>query len=357
MMPHDRWHDVYQRYYLDGLKIIAKNSNIPLAHEITGEFPAILRLLASAKNIDRIKFIHPLLKTLEKSLIRKDNSISGVPNSLVGEYVVELLNDKKVNFCIDAADTSELSSPNLSDWANVYFKTNFAIKNNYPKNVIPLINGSKFCSDNLALLKSMRGFKKEYDITAVLRVWGGTNSTDGIEHNIRILEELNKIKSRKKIIAGVIVAGDKKKIKKRLESQGILVLDKLMPLKKVWELGPKSTFSFQRLGMHYCMHWRYIESLASGTAVILDTPPKNIWPKPLLRGSHYESFELGVNLDSPLASDKEYSEIAPKLDNFLSKSNLSANLKIHSANYFDNYASPERTADYILSELQKFKND
>lgn len=349
--PLERWHDNYQIYYHTGLRAVCPSYEIKINLIKTGKFPNLLRMIKNLKSTRLASIINPIANAIGSTIEGRDKSFSGKFDSLVGEYELHFEDSKVIKFCIDASDSGAIRSNDLLNWSDFYFKTNYLLSTEYPKKVIPIINGSKPCCENLKFLRQLRKKQKKYDFTAIFRVWGGTNNIEGIEHNIRILEELNKIKSKNSLIIAILAAGDRRSLRKRLETQGIKVEDKLLPIKKIWELGAESKFSIQRLGVHYCMHWRFIDSIASGASIILDTHPKSIWPEPLKQGLHFESFGLNVGINSPLASDDDYKELPSKMQAFLSKPNLSNFLGTESQKYFDNHAAPNKVGEYIIKKL------
>ena len=352
--PLDKWHDFYQEHYLTSFKKNSSKSNIKFERIFTGRFPSIFSLVRDIRGSRYSSYIPEKLNRKFDLLEGNLKSPSGFFDPLVGQYVFSF-NDsssdsvQNIKISIDCNDSGEKISEELVKWSDVYLKTNFRPKNTYPENIKPFPNISPLCSRYKKYLTGLRSSKKIYDLSAILRIWGGTNNVDGIEHNIRLLEALNRVKCKNKLVMGVLVAGDKDGIRKRLESQGIKVVDRGLKLKEVWALGPQSKFSFQRLGVHYCMPWRFVESLLGGTAIVLDTNPKTVWQEPLVRGTHFESLDLSIDLDRPLATDQEYREITSKAEEFLAQDGLSESLALNGIEYFDKYLNQ----DVILNQIIK----
>ena len=103
-----------------------------------------------------------------------------------GQYLVTH-GDRISKVCVDAVDYPELSSPELAEWSDLYFKTNWWPSVRYPGNVRPLVNGDPMVLDRIALLRAARSTPKTYDICCIVRVWGGRDTVEGIEHNLRLL--------------------------------------------------------------------------------------------------------------------------------------------------------------------------
>ena len=89
-------------------------------------------------------------------------------------------------------DLPELSNLELAAWSDVTFKTNFWPTVEYPANVRPLVNGDPSVLDRIPALRAARSTPKQYDLCCIMRVWGGREGLEGIEHNIRLLEAVKR---------------------------------------------------------------------------------------------------------------------------------------------------------------------
>src|SRR5262249_58773833 len=117
-----------------------------------------------------------------------------------------------------------------------------------PPAVRPLVNGDPLVIRQLATLRSQRETPKRYDVCMVVRVWGGKDEVEGVEHNLRLLEAVARARGSKLLYA-YLVAGDIAAYGRRLERQGIPWGTDPLPARKLWRVTAASRLNVIRLGM------------------------------------------------------------------------------------------------------------
>ena len=142
---------------------------------------------------------------------------------LVGQYLITTSGNKRYRICIDSADSGRVSSQKLLNWCDIYFKTNYWQRDEYPPKVKPMLNCNPMILGHISKLRSYRCATKEYDICFIVRVRGGTSWEQGVEHNLRILEQIAKVKCKKFLMA-VLVGNDTNSIAERLDQLKILIM-------------------------------------------------------------------------------------------------------------------------------------
>src|SRR5206468_11584118 len=90
----------------------------------------------------------------------------------------------------------------------------------YPANVRPMVNADPLMLGRLQALKRRRGTPKTIDLSFVVRVWGGGDGVEGIEHNLRLVEAVSRARCRKRLLA-VVLAGDVDRTLQRLRRIGV----------------------------------------------------------------------------------------------------------------------------------------
>lgn len=353
-IPSDRWFDLYQRYYTESLKSFSLQSMSSFEIK-TGESNGMaLRLLRELrysnmgnrllKSVTRLK---AATDELSDYLAGTRNTLSGSFNPLVGEYLISS-GDKALKLCIDSQDSGSIASSAHLDWCDLYLKTNYWSLNNYSNKVLPLCNGNPLILDHLPRLQNLRKTKKEYDLCCIVRVWGGTDEVSGKEHNLRLLEAMSKVPGKKFLLA-YLVSGNKAQDAKRLEKAGVPYTMKALPLKKLWQISAASRFNVLRLGMHYCIPWRFLDMLAMGTSIVLDRAPFTIWNEPMRE--HQDFLELGIDYspNTPVADEADYARSTDRMTTFIGEKELSEYLSEQSAKLFDRAFVPDKLGGYLAS--------
>ena len=150
----------------------------------------------------------------------------------------------------------------------------------------------------------------------MVRVWGGKDEEEGVEHCVRLLEAAARARGRKFLLA-LLVAGDREKLGKRLRQSGVPSTTTPLPLNKLWQVSAESRLNVIRLGMHHCVPWRMCDLLALGTCPVLDQKPRTLWPVPLREGEHYWTLNVHLGPGQTVASDASYQAIPELLNDYL----------------------------------------
>lgn len=332
----------YQDYYLRGLAEL-KSPKVKL------KLPLIKRItqVLSEKLPFRIKKIK-LYKSIP--VLNKHPLSPGH----IGKYVLET-KGKKINFVIDAHDAGELRAPELLDWAEVYFKSNYWPIKSYPQKVKPLVNCNPLLIEGNILnkLRALRDSPKKWDIVFVAKIWGGA------EHNIRLFEELSKV-SGKKYLYAIISPRIDRKYTKRLERAKVPFGTKSIPVNEFHKLLSSAKLVIYRAGKYNCISWRMLDLLAMGACMVTDSIPIPQWPVPLQKDKNFLTFD--ITRSQIIGSDgksnwcgpgkKEEYEVIPKiLPQFLNNQLIQRQISLNNTDYFDKYAAPSAVGRYIVDTL------
>lgn len=277
-------------------------------------------------------------------------SPSGFFHPAVGQYLVEMNGGGQCKICIDSRDAGEIASPELMAWSDVYFKTNVWLSMGYPQKVSPMVNGNPIVLNKLAQLRSYRTMAKKYDLCFIVRVWGGKHGVDGIEQNIRLLEVQARVECNKFLLAYLTV-GDIAACAKRLDRHGIPWTTYPMPLLELWRVSAQSKLTLIRHGMHYCVPWRMIDSIAMGACPVLDHAPYTVWPQPMIEGEHFLSLGVEANPEVPCGPGEQYAAIPAKIEGWLAEDDLIARIGKNNCEYFEHFLAPEKVGEYIIERI------
>jgi hypothetical protein len=317
------------------------------------------RLLSMLSKTLQFYRIHKVLskwadvgKLLESAASKVEGNVE-TPSShfhkIVGQYTFEI-NGRESKICIDMADSGDITSESLQQWSDIYFKANYWKKKRYPSNVKPIYYPNPLILNRLEKLRSYRRSSKKYDLSFVVRVWGGVKESEGVEHNLRLLEEIAKLRCRKFVYA-YLVTGKIDAIANRLSKQGIPCGTKPINLYDLWQITAQSDLTIMRLGMHYCIPWRMTDILAMGGCPVFDTEPHTLWPVPLEENKNLLSLNLNWSQDKIIAGDDEYRAIPSLLEAFLDDSRRIKEIKQNNVSYFENNLSPRSIGQYLLDEI------
>jgi hypothetical protein len=350
--PYDRW-DRYQTYYREGLRRAAATRGIAFATVPVTRAP---RVLGAAKHV-RDRYVARLPGTTAVSLLdRGAQVLEGhqplrTPSSLfhdaVGQYLVETVDGVVRRVCIDAADYPTLPCEELTAWSDVYFKANLWPSRSYPANVLPIVNGDPTILRRLPVLRALRSEEKRRDLCFIVRVWGGSDKLEGIEHSLRLLEAVKRTRCTMTILA-YLVAGDIEGNARRLSRAGIPSTTRGVRAKALWQSMAESRINVVRLGMHHCIPWRVAGSLAIGACLALDQEPPATWPTPLEESTNFLNLDAPT-LDSSVADAERYSEIPDRLEEWLSRDDLLEHIADSNAQYFDRFVDPRQIGEHILT--------
>lgn len=347
--PYDPWYDTYQRFYHEALRRSCLKNSIAFKSVAMTRLPRMLRL---AREIRRYVghlpvsqasvFVHRLARAIEGPV----HTPSSLYHNSVGQYLVDLADGTRRRVCIDAADYPALRSPELVSWSDHYFKANFWPSEEYPANVHRIVNGDPLILQRVTQLRTYRAAPKNYDICAIVRVRAGEAAVEGIEHNLRLLEALNRARCSKFILA-YLMAGDVEADARRLRKVGIRSTTRSVPPADLWRQMGGAWLNVIRLGMHDCLPWRIAGALAIGTGIVLDQLPRASWPTPLREGVNFLSLDAETT-GSPLAAPEQYEAIPERIETWLSDRATIRQMMTANARYFDQHVESERVGDYII---------
>jgi hypothetical protein len=356
---YDHWYDRYQRYYREGLRRESARRDIQYREVAMTRATRALRPVRRWR--DRYLSRLPGEKVVAgvdaaaRALEGPVRTPSGVFHDGVGQYLIATDDGRECRVCIDAVDYPTLPSDQLVAWSDLYFKSNRWPSQVYPGKVLPLVNGDPLILGRIESLRRSRSTPKEWDLCFVVRVWGGRDVVEGIEHNVRLLESLNRIDGSKVLIA-YLVAGDIAGISRRLDAARIPHRRRSVRPNELWRLMARSRLNVIRLGMHYCIPWRMAGAVALGSCVVLDQAPLPSWPVPLREDVNF--FDLGATtVDSPLSDPGNYEAIPEKVAAWLAEPERIRQMQSENAEYFDRFVDPACVGAYILDAVRDHRSE
>lgn len=351
--PYDYWYDRYQMFYRHSLRLRCAAAGATFEVVSMTRLPHVLKPLRDVRDryltrapgswttalVDRVAF------ALEGPVRTPSSSY----HNAIGQYVVRTADGSLCRVCIDTADYPELRSDELRSWSDLYFKANLWPNRPYPLNVLPIVNGDPLILDRIPTLRSYRTTKKSTDVCFVVRVWGGRDGIEGIEHNLRLLEAVNRARCSKVVLA-YLVTGDTAAIANRLAKSGIRSTTRPIRPGALWRLMGSSRLNIIRLGMHDCIPWRMAGTLAMGSGVVLDQTPPAEWPEPLRENVNF--FNLSCGSGETPASDADYAAVPAKIEEWLGQPETLEQMMSTNAAYFDRHVDPERVGEAILAAVE-----
>jgi hypothetical protein len=341
--PYSRIQDLYQSYYRASISKYCEKNNI-IYREKRSHMTGLLRFLGRVRNSDRFNSIAParirapLLDSLA-SLV----SGGAVVDHAVGKYVYHGAG-KELKICVDAEDAGEIKRPELLEWSDLYFKTNYWPDREYDEKVLPLANVNPLVLTRREELRDYRNCEFDWDLFGFFRVWGR------IEHNIALFEALAQVKCKKKLIA-YIVSQDYASELDRLEKAGIAVTMSPISLKTLWNLAARSKLNIVRHGVEDCIPWRMTDIMAMGHCPVLDYRARTQWHIPLLENVHYLS--LDVPPEGSLSPKEFASRVVERIEGWLSQPELITRVATNAGAYFDENLEPERLGDHLVELSRK----
>jgi hypothetical protein len=357
VFPFDYWHDWYQKYYRQSIEIYLAQYGTRVQYTASPLAASILRQLASIRDSYRLRRVLGPLAPMSTSLVTEIAKRVGGDKrpiaSLVGEYFFSLEDGKRISMCVDSHDSGDVNSQELALGSDVYLKTNYWPTIHYADSVIPFFNCNPLLVDNLKTLRLLRGQRQEFDISCIVRVWGGKNEVEGNEHCLRLLEAVAKARAEKYLLA-FLVGGDIKEMSSRLRQSGIPFTTEPIPRRKLWEITARSKLTIIRLGMHHCVPWRMSDVLALGACTVLDQPPKTVWPVPLVEGTHFFSLDVETTTAQSVASDAQYELIPEVLGSFLTKDEHLSEMSRAAVKYFEDCLDPKSVGQRMCESVQRF---
>lgn len=354
LYPYDIGHDLLQEYYREGLRCYLAKRGGTLERACPARLPRVLGVLRWVRRSERLARaigpVAPSFHSFVNSLAWHLGAREVPPSMAVGQYTFGINGIPEVKICIDTHDSGDLASASLMAESDLYFKTNYWIEHQYDEKVLPLYNCNPLLLPHLETLRAMRAKQARYDFCLIVRVWGGKNEVDGVEHCVRLLEAAARARGRKYLLA-YLVAGDTKRLAKRLRESGVPSTLTPMSLNELWQISAESRLNIIRLGMHYCVPWRMCDLLAMGTCPVLDQAPKTLWPVPLREGEHYWTLNLDLGHGQTVASDASYQAVPDLLNSYLELGGRAGQMRHATASYFDRNLQPERIGQQICETV------
>jgi hypothetical protein len=353
--PAENYHDRYQRYYYIGFKELLGSSNVTLKPISQLCWRYFWRVIDYRGIIKPDRYISVLLQQYRDYYQRH--------NTFVSQYILMPQNGKETKFAIDSHDSPKISSLDILDWSDYYFKSNMWHNIEYPSKVLPCVNGNGFISkDDIAYLSTKRNSGKECDIAFISRIWGGR------EHNIRLFEQISRIDCKKTLLAIFTKVHDKKlsdetvSFKKRLdkckvewkETRGI---ENVYKKKELWDILSQSRLVIVRAGKHLCIPWRMIDLLCLGSCIVYDTEPFPNWPVSIKQNDNFISLNLRRPINGDPAPNEDYEKIPELIENALGNQHLQNSIRKNNEMYFVNHASPHRVAMYVINTIEQLSNN
>jgi hypothetical protein len=292
----------------------------------------------------------PVIDTLAMVIAGTQTATSGEFHSLAGQYEFTFAGGRTSHLVVDAQDSGEVASERLLGKCDVYAKTNYRLDRRYPSRVVPICNGNPRIVPHLLSLQALRDRPPQYDICFIVRVWGGRNEEAGVEHNLRLLEGVNRARCTKRLLA-VLVTGDVDRQERRLRGQGIPTTRVPIGLGKLWSTSASALTNVIRLGMHNCIPWRFLDLLAMGACAVFDQAPQTVWAQPLVSGEHYLELGVPTTPDLPLAPDACYAAIPDRIESFVRDRERAFHLRVRAAEYFDQHASPLAVGRQLIAHV------
>jgi hypothetical protein len=188
---------------------------------------------------------------------------AGIFVDTASHYLIAVDGGREVRVCIDSSDDGNDVKEAILGWSDVYFKTNYWPTISYSAKVQPFVNADPLVIPQLEAFRRYRRARKKHDLCMVVRVWGGKDEVEGVEHNLRLIEAVSRARCSKFLYA-YLVAGDVAAATRRLERQGIPCGPHPIAAHDLWEISAGSRLNVIRLGMHYCVPWRVTGAQAIG---------------------------------------------------------------------------------------------
>lgn len=340
--PYSRYQDLYQSYYRESIAAYCKQESI-LYRGCRPSFAGVLRFLGRVRASERFDSILPArVKTpLLDGLAGLLGAGTLVEHS-VGKHVYHG-SGAEIKICIDAEDSGDVKLPDLLEWSDLYFKTNYWPDREYHPKVLPLANVNPLVFTRQEELRGYRDCEADWDLFGFFRVWGR------IDHNLALFEALAQLRCRKKLIA-YIISSDYAPEVARLEKAGVAWTTRPMPLKKLWSLAARSRLNIVRHGTDDCIPWRMTDILAMGHCPVLDYRTRTQWHIPLLENVHYLS--LDVPPEHTIAPKEFTSRVIDRIESWLSNKGLIAAVAQNSAAYFDENLAPARLGGHLVEQAR-----
>ncbi len=342
--PYSRMLDLYQSYYRGSLAAYCAQEGIQY-RETSPAFTGLLRFLGRARLTERLdRLAPPRLRVPVLDFVARILGAGEMIDHVVGKYVYRN-SEAELNLCIDAEDSGDIKRPELLEWSDLYFKTNYWPDRVYGPKVVPLANVNPLVLTRAETLRNYRNCQVESDLFGFFRVWGR------IEHNLALFEALAQLKCKKRLLA-YIISSDYGPEVARLEKAGIEWTTRPLPLEELWKRAAQSRLNIVRHGMDDCVPWRMTDIMAMGHCPVLDYGAKTQWNTPLLENVHYLSLDLPPE---HTYSPRELADrVAGRVESWLSEAGLIERISQNAARYFDENLTPPRLGRYLVEQSRKF---
>jgi hypothetical protein len=286
----------------------------------------------------------------------------------VGRYIFST-NKRQFKVALDMWDDREILDQDALNWSHIYFKSNKWPNLDYPAKVFPLVHGNgKLTKSKITLLKNLRNCQCEYDLNYMSRLWFWPDDRrmhNLMEHHVRTFETLSKIDCKKKLLA-VLPSYWPEKSNDRL-SEYLKRLDRAsVPWQYSWK-GisseilfndmAKSKIVFLRPGNALCISWRMIDLLCLGACIVCDGSPYPSWPAPLEENKNFADCNCGIRPDYSIPPIESYQNFRIAIEGLLASPQRIEEIKNNNRSYFDNYASPEKMAAYVVDTVMNYSID
>jgi hypothetical protein len=358
LRPYDYYHDRYSAYYREGLRRHLARVGGTYGEISMGHHPRLLGAVRRVRDAYRLRplfakasFILPAVDRIAARLEGTVHPPAQVFVDSASHYLIRVPGRREVRVVIDSDDDGTQVVPEIVAWSDVYFKTNYWPTMAYSPKVRPFVNADPLVIPQLPVFRGYRALPKQHDVCMVVRVWGGKDEVEGVEHNLRLIEAVARARCTKYLYA-YLVAGDIAAATRRLTRQGIPCGTDPLPPKQLWRVSAESRLNVIRLGMHYCIPWRVTGALAIGSGIVLDRAPLSRWPEPLTEGVHYVALGTETGVDQPLAPDAQYAAIPEKIEAWLADRELAARLGRTNGAYYDRYVDPEPVGAHIIGAVE-----
>jgi hypothetical protein len=352
--PAAPFHDGYQAYYWQGLREHVDSTGGIVEATTLGRFPTITRrlLMAQARGLPARLAGTRGTALVGRMLALAEGEIAppaGTFHLTVGQYLFEQ-DGQVLRACIDSADHPDLSSLELLDWADIYFKVNRWAVREYPASVRPMFGLDPRIPPELDTFRSYRSREKDIDVYFVTRVW----ATDpaAAEHTVSLLEAVARARCNTRMLA-VVVGTDVDWVTRRLSSAGVPWSFRDPPTQQVWETTARSRLVVMRLGVHQSISWRLTGVLAAGACPVFDRTPFTEWPEPLVPNEHFLDLELPTRPGEPAAPADAYAVVPHRLEAWAVDSHRTRAIATHNGEYFDRHLTPERVDASIISTMEE----
>lgn len=88
---------------------------------------------------------------------------------------------------------------------DLYLKTNYWKGHDYDPRVCPFFNCNPVVLPYIEKLKAMRAQPPVFDLSFIVRVWGGRTGIEGVEHSMQLLEAVAKVRAKKFLLAELMI--------------------------------------------------------------------------------------------------------------------------------------------------------